>query len=180
VLFSATPNYSHRISDPILIGTSPTSGIALLASALEHMMDIGSMVLCTTHFLELFSMNLLNDDTNGIRALRMAILVPDNENVLALPLFCLERGVASSSAGLVCAKMAGMKTSVLDRASEIISAVRECRQVCPLREIFMNEIQLSDMQQRLLGRLVLNDWMETSEADIDDFLSKVHDTYCIT
>ena len=119
-------------------GTAPSSGIAVLTAALKHLSSRGCGVVCTTHFLEMFSLGLLRDRTDGIRAYRMAVHVPssrsesdhreDGDNRAnanaAVPLFALEDGVAESSAGLVCARMAGVREDVLSRAGRILDALR--------------------------------------------------------
>ena len=64
-------------------------------------------------------MNLLVDGEKGVKALQMAVHIPAHSEEDAVPLFVLEEGVASSSAGLVCAKIAGVKEAVTTRASEI-------------------------------------------------------------
>jgi DNA mismatch repair ATPase MutS len=171
---SITHHRAYPLARP---GTSPTSGIALLASALEYLVKKESTVVCTTHFLELFSMSMFTSESSGVRAMRMSIRLPEDDDELATPLFRLEEGVASSSAGLVCAKLAGVRTSVLDRAGEIISAVRDGRQVAPVKDVLMHDLRLSDSRQCLLGKFALTDWTEASDEDVDAFLDESVDIY---
>ena len=99
--------YYHLLTFILFIfrpGTSPASGIALLTAALRKFSSLSVAVVCTTHFLEIFSRNLLVDGQNGIKTLRMAVHVPRDEKEIAEPLFRLEEGVADSSAGIICAK----------------------------------------------------------------------------
>lgn len=130
ILRRATSN-SLVLIDEFGKGTAPSSGIAALTSALEKLSDLKAKVVCTTHFLEIFSLGLLKDEVDGIRALQMAVRVPANSSDNAIPLFKLERGVANSSAGLVCAKMAGVKGTVVSRAREILEALKKGQPVKP-------------------------------------------------
>lgn len=113
-------------------GTSPLSGISVLTAALKKLSKIQCKVICTTHFLEIFSLGLLKDGDEGVRVLQMAVHVPDSDdNDDAVPLFKLEHGLAKSSAGLVCAKLAGVHVDVLSRANEILGALKNGNQVKP-------------------------------------------------
>ena len=116
-------------------GTAPSSGIAVLTSALRKLSTIKCKVVCTTHFLEIFSLGLLKDGVDGIKTLRMAVHVPSSDEDNPVPLFRLEEGVANSSAGLVCARMGGVKRSVVNRASEILGALKDGTPVQPMADI---------------------------------------------
>jgi DNA mismatch repair protein MSH5 len=154
-------------------GTSPASGIALLTAALKHLASGHSKVMCTTHFLEILSMGLLVDAENGVNALRMAVQIPRNTNGNALPLFKLEKGVATSSAGLVCARMAGVKQAVIDRAEEIIKAGKNRRQVQPLAEILRDNLNLSIQAKVAISAFVQTDWKTAIDDQVNDLLSMV-------
>jgi DNA mismatch repair ATPase MutS len=153
-------------------GTGPGSGIALLASALKTFSSIGCKVLCTTHFLEIFSMDLIRNGESGFSALQMKVHVPESTNGTATPLFQLEVGVATSSAGLVCAQMAGVKTAVIDRAREIVEAIKQGRKVDPLTEILRNELELSNVAKELVGQYVKGNWNEASDEEVLFFREK--------
>ena len=88
--------------------------------------------MCTTHFLEIFTFGLLIDGTDGVKVLQMAVHIPDSKEDDAIPLFKLEEGVANSSAGLVCAKMAGVHSDVIFRAYEILGALKNGQPVRPI------------------------------------------------
>lgn len=156
-------------------GTSPASGIALLAAALKKLSaNEFCKVICTTHFLEVFSMGLLSDGVDGVKALNMAVQIPETTQDTAVPLFKLKDGVASSSAGLVCAEMAGVKRAVIERATEIVAAVKERRWVQPLAEILRGNLFLSESAKDTLDQFVRTDWTKASDNDVDGFLQKVH------
>ena len=154
-------------------GTSPASGISLLAATLQRLSEINCLVVCTTHFLEIFSMNLVRDGVDGIRALRMAVQIPKTLEENARPLFRLQDGVSSSSAGLTCAKMAGVKEAVIGRAHEIILAVKDGRKVQPLVEILRGHLDLSEFEKEVLGQFIKSDWKAESQDVVNHFLSKV-------
>ena len=164
---------NEQIVDEFGKGTNPASGIALFNAALQKFSKSQSKVLCTTHFLEIFTMGLVQDGVNGIKALRMAVQVPDASNETAVPLFTLQEGVASSSAGLVCAKMAGVKEAVIERADEIVKAMRDHRKVQPLVEILRGRLDISTLSKEILDEFISTEWGNTSDKDIDEFLSKV-------
>ena len=168
----ATPN-TLVIIDEFGKGTSPASGIALLTAALKRFSTIQCKVLCTTHFLEMFSMGLVIDGRKGIKALQMAVHIPGHSDDDAVPLFVLEEGVASSSAGLVCAKIAGVKEAVIKRANEIVEAVKERRKVQPLVEILRSHLDLSTVAKEVLHEFIITNWKDASKESINLFLNKV-------
>lgn len=151
-------------------GTSPASGVSLLASALSCLADKGCKVVCTTHFLELFSMGLIPEADNAFRALRMAVHIPENDKEQATPLFRLEVGVASSSAGIVCAEMAGVKPAVIARAREIVQATREKRKVSPLSEILRVQMKLTEEACSVLSQFLEKDPNEMTDDEIGEFV----------
>lgn len=118
-------------------------------------------------------MGLICDEEDGIKALHMAVRIPETSEEAAVPLFTLEEGVASSSAGLVCAKIAGVKDAVIERAHEIVQAVVDRRKVQPLVEILRGNLDLSTIAKEALDEFIGINWKTASDADIDQFLSKV-------
>jgi len=165
-------------------------------------------------------MGLLLEGQDGIRALRMAVQLPQqprtrqdrtgrdgrpdsdpNHNaddeataVAVVPLFRLEVGVASSSAGLICARMAGVKPAVIDRGYEIVKALRQRRRVQPLTEIIRCQLpflqqtssSLSSSQQQqqpqppegavqhvLAEFMGKPDWSILTDDEVHEFLSRV-------
>ena len=160
-------------------GTSPASGIALLASAIRSLMQSQAKVVCTTHFTETFSMKMLQDGENGLKALQMAVQIPERTSELAIPLFKLENGVADSSAGLVCARMAGLRQGIVDRASEVIQLIRDGKQIYPMEEIFRANSPFTSAQLDLLRHLVQRDWHQATDAQIQAFLDQIHALYSV-
>jgi DNA mismatch repair protein MSH5 len=139
-----------------------------MTSALQKLARSNCKVVCTTHFLEMFSLGLLKPGQEGIKAVRMSIHVPESDEDDAIPLFKLEDGVASSSAGLICARMAGLNKKVVDRASEIISALKDGRQVRPLPEsINANSPFQPNVKSAIRLFLAVDSWANASDEDLD-------------
>ena len=154
-------------------GTSPASGIAVLGAALKKLAEIKCKTICTTHFLELFSMNVIQDNVDGIKARRMAIHLPRDEEDGACPLFKLEDGVASSSAGLICAKKAGVNKKVISRAKEIILAMRERQTIQPLPES-TTTVELSKAEVDMLYcYFSVDSWESATEEQLRTLIQNV-------
>ena len=150
------------------IGTAPTSGIAVMTAAMRRLAQSRCNIVCTTHFLECFSLGFLEDGKDGIKAVRMRIHVPETDEDDAIPLFKLEDGVASSSAGLVCARMAGLKRNVVDRASEMITALKQGTQVKPLAEsVNANSPFQPNVRSAIRLFLAVDSWTNASDEDIN-------------
>ena len=159
-----------RLNSPssCLPGTAPASGIAVMASALQRLAESKCKVVCTTHFLELFSLGLLKDGVGGIKAVKMSIHIPESDEDDAVPLFKLEDGVASSSAGLVCARIAGLKKKVLDRCREITESLRDGKKIRPLPEsINANSPFRPSVKSAIRLFLAVDSWMDASDEDLD-------------
>jgi len=139
----------------------------VLTSSLKKLATMKCKVICTTHFLEMFSLRLLQDDQNGIKALRMAVHVPNSGDDDAVPLFKLETGVANSSAGLVCARMAGVNANVVDRANEILKALREGRPVEPVSESLDSNPAFQPITKAALKLFLgVDSWIDASEEEL--------------
>jgi DNA mismatch repair protein MSH5 len=116
----------------------------------------------------------LRNDIGGIHVLRMAIHIPDsNEDENATPLFKLEKGVASSSAGLVCARAAGVNKRVVNRAKDIIAALRDGGKVPPDREVLRAASLTESSKEAIQVFLGKDSWNTASEDDIGVLLQKI-------
>lgn len=158
-----------QIVDEFGKGTSPASGISLLTATLKRLCEIRCKVVCTTHFLEVFSTERIEDGKEGIKALRMSVKMPNDGKDTALPLFKLEDGIASSSAGILCAKMAGVNRKVVDRANEIVSATKNKKQVLPKVGILRGDSEFVEYQIEVLRGLAGVEWNSASDRCIDRF-----------
>lgn len=155
-------------------GTSPASGIALLAAALKKLAEIRCKVVCTTHFLEMFSLKQLEDGEGGIKASQMTVRLPEANDDRASPLFKLRDGVASSSAGLVCAQAAGVNPIIVARAKEINQALREGRRVKPLESALPPKIVLTDEEKAMLRCFYsVADWQKATDEELRALVQRV-------
>jgi DNA mismatch repair protein MSH5 len=120
--------------------------------------------ICTTHFLEIFTLGLLRDDVHGMRVLQMAVRIPSATGDNAVPLFKLEKGVASSSAGLVCAKMAGVNKQIVARAGEVLAAMKEGESVKPVPDdLNSNSIFQERTKSMLRFFLGMDSWVDDDD-----------------
>lgn len=103
----------------------------------------------------------------------MAIHLPDsNEEDAATPLFKLENGVASSSAGLVCARAAGVNKRVVNRAKDIIGALREGTQVPPISVSKATPLTAPSKEAVVLF-MEVDSWTNASETDTRILLQRL-------
>lgn len=136
-------------------------------AALRRLASKGCKVVCTTHFLEIFSLGLLQDGLNGIKALQMTVHLPESDEEDAIPLFQLVDGISKTSAGLVCAKMANLSTSVVRRAYEIISSMKNGVSVCAIPSAMnANSAFQPHAQVTLRHFLGVSSWNNASEQEL--------------
>jgi DNA mismatch repair protein MSH5 len=173
-VFARATSKSLVLLDEVGKGTHPSSGISILGAALKKLNHIGCSTVCTTHFLELFSANVVIDREDGIRALQMSIHLPDDNEDNAVPLFKLEYGVASSSAGLVCAKNAGIERKVLVRAKEIIQALKSKTYIEPTIEAMARAPYLTDEEKEVLTLFSsVESWEAATDSQLRSLIQKV-------
>ena len=139
-----------------------------MAAALQRLANTKCKVVCTTHFLEMFSLGLLKDGVDGIKAVRMSIHIPESDEDDAVPLFKLEDGVASSSAGLVCARMAGLNKKVVDRCKEITDCLRDGKKIRPLPEsVNANSPFQPSVKSAIRLFLAVDNWTDATDEDLE-------------
>lgn len=139
-----------------------------MTSALQKLAQSKCKIVCTTHFLEMFSLSLLRSGQEGIKAVQMSIHVPESNEDDAIPLFKLEDGVASSSAGLICARMAGLNKQVVDRASEIVLALKGRKHIRPLPESMnANSPFQPNVKSAIRLFLAVDSWATATDDDLD-------------
>jgi DNA mismatch repair protein MSH5 len=138
-----------------------------LTAAIRQLANSGSKVVCTTHFLEIFSLRLLEDGHGGVQALQMMVHLPESDEEDAIPLFQLLDGVSKSSAGLVCAKMAGVTTSVVKRAHEIIGSMKNGEMVRAVpSHLNSNSVFQPNTRSALRKFLEVRSWKDLSEQEL--------------
>ena len=140
----------------------------MITAALQFLGQRKCKVVCTTHFLEIFSLGLLENSKDGIKAVQMRIHVPESDEDDAIPLFKLEAGVASSSAGLVCARMAGLNRKVVNRAADIIASLKQGTQVRSLPEsVNANSPFQPNVRSAIRLFLAVDSWVNASDEDLN-------------
>eukprot|EP00548_Thalassiothrix_antarctica_P010298 CAMPEP_0194160374 /NCGR_PEP_ID=MMETSP0152-20130528/78354_1 /TAXON_ID=1049557 /ORGANISM="Thalassiothrix antarctica, Strain L6-D1" /LENGTH=863 /DNA_ID=CAMNT_0038870053 /DNA_START=334 /DNA_END=2926 /DNA_ORIENTATION=+ len=170
ILRKAT-SFSLVLVDEFGKGTSPQSGIALLVAVLKKLAKVKCKVVCTTHFLEIFSLNLVRDGIGAIKAIKafqMVVQLPETEDDLGRPLFQIEDGVAKTSAGLLCARKAGVSKTIINRAKEILNALQNKDEtVQPLEELCNPPLDLSEDEREALSIFLSTDkWKDASEEKL--------------
>jgi len=97
----------------------------------------------------------------------MAIHEPESDEENPIPLFKLELGVSETSAGLVCAKMAGVQDSVICRAKEIIQTVKDKKSIHPVQDVInANSVVQTKARSALRMFLSVDSWLTTSSEEI--------------
>ena len=166
ILRKATP-FSLVLVDEFGKGTSPSSGISILTAVLKNLASLKCKVVCTTHFLEIFSLNLVRDGIAAMKAFQMQVHIPESDHEQAKPLFKIQPGVAQSSAGLVCAAKAGVDKQIITRAGEILGALQSGNQVEPAEEICNPPLAMSiDAKEALEIFLGVDDWYGASSEAV--------------
>lgn len=152
-------------------GTNPTSGISILGATLKHLAKVQCPTICATHLLELFSMNVIADGQEGIRAIRMTMKLPDcTAGGKALPLFKLEDGVSPSSAATVCAQTAGVDPNVLERTQLIVETRRFHKSIYRLWTMNRGD-PLTKKQLQILADFVSTEaWAAEREEEVTTLL----------
>eukprot|EP01041_Mallomonas_annulata_P003970 gene3971-7912_t len=172
-------------------GTAPLDGIALLAATVKHFATHPAKVIFVLHFTEILHENVLPTEVKtSMMTFRMETHTSDDngdgtglldeEDGDPTPLFVLKVGVAPSSGGIPCARLAGVPEQVLERAVAVRSAIAARE---PLRPATLhhhsnnnnttNQQQQSHMniQQSELLKLFLaySNWERASTAELIDF-----------
>ncbi|MDN6161460.1 MAG: DNA mismatch repair protein MutS [Atopostipes sp.] len=113
-LKNATAN-SLLLFDEIGRGTATYDGMALAESVIEYVHDqIGAKTLFSTHYHELTA---LEDRLDGLLNVHVGAVEEDGGLVF---LYKVSQGSADKSYGIQVAKLAGLPTSLLNRASTIL------------------------------------------------------------
>ena len=110
----ATPK-SLVIIDELGRGTSTGEGMAIAQAVIEYIHDhIGCKTLVSTHFHELAK---LEDELEHLQNYFMSVKESDGEVAF---LRKLVRGAADTSYGIYCARLAGVRDSIIDRAYALL------------------------------------------------------------
>ena len=117
----------------------------------------------------MFSEGLLIDGQNGINAIQMLVRVPDDQEDVNTALFRLERGVASSSFGIDCARLAGLDEKIVARAKEVLACLEERKPIEPCLDILREEAERRvplAVKQALGYFFSVPDWTKASDQEV--------------
>jgi len=108
------------IIDELGRGTSTAEGMAIAQAVIEYLHDrIGCKTLVSTHFHELAK---LEESLPGLSNYCMAVRESGDDVTF---LRKLERGAASTSYGIYCARLAGLPDEIIGRAYALLAAAEE-------------------------------------------------------
>jgi DNA mismatch repair protein MutS len=144
ILNTATPN-SFIILDEIGRGTATYDGLSLAWAVVEHIATVTrARTLFATHYHELTE---LSERLEGVRNLQVAVKEAGDHIVF---LHRIEPGKADRSYGIEVARLAGLPSSVVQRAREILHShePRDTRPAGPI-QIRLFEPQTDDVKQRI-------------------------------
>lgn len=119
-------------------GTATSDGIALARSILEHLViATGAMTLFATHYYELTTME---SESSGIRNLSVGSIEEEGQVIFTHE---IKLGAAPRSYGIEVAKLSGLPSSIIDRASELLE-----QDVSSRGEIHKKQLDLFARQPR--------------------------------
>lgn len=157
ILKSAGKN-SLIIFDEVGRGTSTFDGMSIARAVLEYISDkrkLGAKTLFSTHYHELTA---LEGQIDGVK--NYNISVKKRGDTLTF-LRRIVRGKADGSFGIEVAKLAGLPTSVISRAKDILSELEKGGSVPPLAQ--KSEFDFCDDENEPTGQISLN---STAEDEI--------------
>ena len=126
--------------DELGSGTDPIGGANLAISILQYFHDIGSLVICTTHYQELKNFCLLTDGFEN------ASCEFDVENMK--PTYKLLVGIPGKSNAFAISKRLGLKQEILDKASSLMKSddisIEEL-----MKSIYDNKIEIEKEKENI-------------------------------
>ncbi|OWZ12299.1 hypothetical protein PHMEG_00014561 [Phytophthora megakarya] len=172
-------------------GTADLDGIALLSSIINYLVKtkFGASrprVVLTTHFLEIFRLNLLEatlvvdksteeqsrslSDTARVVCTVMASTdVPESYSVTsnAVPLYELRRGIANHSNALTCAAKCGIPHELIERAQQVLDFTKRGAPI-PSRQ---QSTGPSPEEQLAVFFMSIDDWQSVEDDVVGKFLA---------
>ena len=161
-------------------GTAPVDGMALLAACVRHFNLGSTRVLIALHFYEIFTPEIINFNIlTKTQAFKMAVYTETSDSEIAstytTPLYKLQLGLCDDSGGMRCAKSAGMKTEVLERASVIQKCLLSN---LPFPQKRRHTVHYNSSSAEILKIFLgVSNWKNVNDVELNSFLSLVHDSF---
>ena len=156
----ATPN-SLILFDELGRGTATYDGMALAQAIIEYIhQEVKAKTLFSTHYHEL---TILDGKLTGLKNIHVGAVEKNGEVVF---LHKMMEGPADKSYGIHVAKIAGLPTSLLDRATTILRALEA--EETPIK------IEYQESSQEESEQLSLFKEVSTEELDVIDSLKKIN------
>ncbi|CCK69491.1 MutS family protein MSH5 KNAG_0C03870 [Huiozyma naganishii CBS 8797] len=159
----ATPR-SLVLIDEYGKGTDVIDGPALFGAIIKHLSTDKACprVLATTHFHELFKPDLLTTHIPGVQHYVTEILwdntTPGSEtepNFGLTFLYTIKKGICDNSFGVYCAKICGLKKSIVERGQQLTALIAEGKDiVSEYGTLSQKEINDFERNQRIVKRFM--------------------------
>lgn len=157
-------------------GTAPLDGVALLASTINYFIHNVQKpkVMFVLHFTEVLHKDLLDPQPEGpVTVFRMEMHQTENELTedadgfaLPAPLYRLQLGIAPSSEGIACARLAGVVDAVIDRAQYVKETVTAKRPIKP-NALYEDQLLGGDKGRSILSLFLgTADWNSATAEDL--------------
>lgn len=159
---NATPN-SLLLFDEIGRGTATYDGMALAEAIIEFVHDkVGAKTLFSTHYHEL---TVLEDRLENLKNIHVGAVEEDGNLVF---LHKMAPGSADKSYGVQVAKLAGLPTSLLKRASSILKKLEQKNAESPVFSEVEEESELEKVEDSDQMTLFNSAWSSEEEDVLKD------------
>ena len=163
ILNNATQK-SLILLDEVGRGTATFDGISIAWAITEHLHNIvGAKTLFATHYHEL---NDLAERYERIKNYRAEVIEKNNKIIFS---HIISRGSSDHSFGIYVGKMAGLPSSVIDRADEIMVDLEKNSSADSEQKLFRNSTEFATKKKQIKQI----DYAETNQLSIFEFRDDV-------